>query len=156
MDPTRIAISDFLDETRHELVDLVKSLTPEELGTFVHEGGWTVKDMISHVATSEAGLVSTAKRIADGQPHASPGFDIHRFNQRQAEKHRETSVDDLLAGLEVSREAARRALAEYTDAQMATPGFMSSGTPIDVLGVFRRIGQHEREHCQEILKVIGR
>lgn len=156
MDATRSALSDFLDETRHELVVMAKSLTPQEQGMSVHEGGWTVKDMLSHVATSEAGLVSTAKRIADGQPHASPGFDIHRFNQRQAEKHKETSVGDLLAGLEVSREAARRALEEYTDAQMATPGYMSSGTPIDVLGVFRRIGQHERDHCQEILRAIGR
>lgn len=157
MDPTRSALSDFLDETRQELVALAKSLTPQEQGMPVHdEGGWTVKDMLSHVATSEAGLVSTAKRIADGQPHASPGFDIHRFNQRQAEKHKETSVGDLLTGLEVSREAARRALEDYTDAQMATQGFMSSGTPMDVLGVFRRIGQHERDHSQEIRKAIGR
>lgn len=145
-----------LEEVRIETVALARSLTPQELGTLAHDGAWTVKDMLVHIATSEAGLVNTAKRIAGGQPHANAGFDIHLFNQRQVEKHKNTSVDDLLVGLEASRAEMRRTLEQFSEEDLAAQGFMSSGTPIDVLGVLKRLGEHEAGHCREIRQAIGR
>ena len=152
----RKTLANSLDETRRDAVALARSLTPEDMKTPMRDGTWTVKDMLIHMATSEAGLVNTAKRIAGGQPHASPGFDIHLFNQRQVEKNQETSVDDLLARLEVSRAEMHKTLEQMTEEELGVQGFMSSGTPIDVLGVFKRIGDHEQEHCRDIRAAIGR
>lgn len=152
----RKALAESLEGIRRETVALAKSLKPQELKMPLHDGTWTVKDMFVHIATSEAGLVFTAKRIAGGQPRTKPGFDIHVFNQKQVEKHKDTSVDDLLAGLETSRAEMLRTMEELTDEDFAVQGFMSSGTPIDVLGVFNRLGEHETGHCREIREAIGR
>lgn len=156
MSVDRDALLASLEEARRDTVALAKSLTPQELALALREGTWTVKDMLVHMTTSEAGLVNTARRIAKGHAHARPGFNIHDFNQQQVEKHRSTEVDALLAELEASRAEMRRALQEMSEVDLAAQGFMSSGSATDVVGVFRRIGEHEREHCRDIREAIGR
>ncbi|MDP2726594.1 MAG: DinB family protein [Dehalococcoidia bacterium] len=156
MDMNRSALISSLKEARQELVDLSKSLSPDELKLPTRNEGWSVKDTLAHVASSEAGLVAAAVRIIDGQVSAKPGFDLHAFNQRQVEKRRESSMEELLAELEASRAEAFRTLERLTDEQLCAKGCLSSGTPTDVLGVFKRICAHEQSHCQDIRSAIGK
>lgn len=156
MDTNRSELVRFLKEARQETVALARSLSPKELKMPVHKDGWTVKDVISHVAAAEAALTATALRIAGGKGAASPGFDLHAANQRQVEKRRGQGLEDLLAEMEVSRTEMLRTMDNITDEQFSAQGFLSSGTPTDVISVLRRIGTHEQSHCQEILGAIGR
>ena len=156
MDAARRELIAFLQEARAESVALARSLSAQDLKVPVHLEGWDVKDVVAHMASSEAGLINTANRIAAGQGQPSPGFDLHTHNQRQVEKRRAQSVEELLAEMERSRAEMLPALASMSDEQLAANGFMSSGLPTDVLAVFRRIGDHEKAHCQEIRGAIGR
>ena len=156
MDATRNELIAFLEEARKETVALAKSLSAQDLKVPVHLEGWDVKDVVAHMASSEGGLINTANRIAAGQGQPSPGFDLHIHNQKQVEKRRAQSVEELLAEMERSRAEMLPALASMSDEQLAAKGSMSSGLPTDVLAVFRRIGDHERAHCQEIRAAVGR
>ncbi len=62
----------------------------------------------------------------------------------------------MLAELAASREETLATLQQLTDEQLAMEGKMSSGTPTDVISVFRRIGDHELLHGGQIRKAIGR
>lgn len=156
MDAKRTELLGYLNQARQELISLSRSLSPKDLSITPEVGGWTVKDILSHVANSEAGLVATAARIAAGEAHAKPGFDLHAFNQREVEKRRERSIEELLAELDASRATMVKTLEGMTDEHLEAKGFMRSGLPIDVMAVFRRIGDHERTHCQEIRTATGK
>ncbi|MCL5266042.1 MAG: DinB family protein [Chloroflexi bacterium] len=152
----RKAVICSLEESRQELVALAKSLTSEQLQLPTENEGWSVKDTLAHVASSEGGLLATVNRILGGQVATRPGFDLNAYNQQQVEKRRNRSVDELLAELDASRPEALKRFGELTDEQLATRGNMASGTPIDVISVFQRIGDHERLHCDQIRKAIGK
>lgn len=155
MEDRRRDLIRFLEETRQEVVSLVRSLSPKELALILH-GAWSVKDGVAHLASSEAGLLATATRIAAGQEAGRAGFDLDFYNQRQVEKRQGRSVDELVREMETSRADLLRTLEQMTDAQLAASGRLASGLPGDVLWVLRRIGEHERSHCQEIREAVGR
>lgn len=156
MEASRSDLVRFLKEARQETVALARSLSPQELKVPVHLEGWTVKDVLSHVVASEAGLTATAVRMAGGRASPIPGFNLHAANQRQVEKRRGQSMDELLAEMEVSRTELLRSLDNISDEQFGAKGFLGSGIPTDVISVLRRVGDHELAHCREILGAIGR
>lgn len=146
----------FLAKARDELISLAVSLTPAELNLATENPGWTVYDTLAHIASSEAGLLATAKRILSGEGSPRPGFDLDAYNQHQVEKRRGRSVGELLAELESSRKEVLSLLETISDEQLALEGKFSSGLPTNVLGVFRRIGEHEQLHCAQIRRAIGK
>ena len=62
------AILDHLNRTREELLELVAQLDSANWETPVQssESGWTVKQAMLHLATSETGQIGTGKAIAAG------------------------------------------------------------------------------------------
>lgn len=156
MGSKRSELVSFLNETRDEFLVLARSLTSEQLDLPTENPGWSVRDTIAHLASSEAGLIATAKRIAGGEPSPRPGFDLDAYNQRQVEKRRGQATDELLSELAESRREMLATLAALTDEQLAMEGKFSSGLPTNVFGVFRRIGEHERLHSEQIREAIAR
>ncbi len=152
--PTRTELIRSVQEARGELVALARSLSPAELEVQVHPG-WTVKDVLAHVAASEARLVDRAVKIANGQATTDPSYNPQKSTQVEVEKRRGQSVDDFLGELTSSRADLVRTLDTLKDDQLSLQGCLASGTPIDVIGIFRRIADHERGHCAEIRAAIG-
>ncbi|CAG0936063.1 hypothetical protein TFLX_04927 [Thermoflexales bacterium] len=77
-------IHDHLTRTRAELLEVIGRLQPADWEQIVQsvEGGWTVKQAMLHLATSESGQILTGKAIAGGQPTVPDDFDLNRYNQR--------------------------------------------------------------------------
>ena len=150
-------LHDHLNHTREELLDVVGQMQAEDWDRPVQsiEGGWTVKQLLLHVATSESGQIKTAQAIATGQPTVPDDFDLDRYNARQIEKNKEKQPPEILFGLAGSRQKLLTFLEEVPEAALDKSGKHGRGDVITLEQLFLRIGEHEAGHAEEIKQALG-
>ena len=64
--------------------------------------GWTVRDLLTHLTTSESGFVPTLRRMAAGEGGVPADFDPNRWNAGQLRRRAEHAPEQLRAELERS------------------------------------------------------
>ncbi len=151
-------IHDHLTRTRAELLEVIGRLQPADWEQIVQsvEGGWTVKQAMLHLATSESGQILTGKAIAGGQPTVPDDFDLNRYNQRQVEKNQAKQPPEILSSLAESRQKLLAFLDEVSAEVLDQRGKHARGDVISLEQLFYRIGEHEAEHTAEIKKALGK
>jgi hypothetical protein len=150
-------IHDHLNHTREGLLQVVGQLQPADWDKVVQsaEGGWTVKQALLHVATSESGQIKTARAIAAGQPTVPDDFDLNRYNNRQVEKNKNKQPPEILFGMAESRQQLLAYLNDVSAEDLEKRGRHGRGDVISVELLFYRIGEHEAEHTAEIKAVLN-
>ncbi len=151
-------IHDHLIRTREELLELVGQLQPADWDKPVQtvDGGWTVKQMMLHLATSETGQIATGKAIAAGQPTVPDDFDLNRYNNRQVEKNKGKQPPEILFGMAESRQKLLAFLDEVSEADLEKRGKHARGDVISLEQLFYRISEHEGEHTVQIKQALGK
>lgn len=151
-------IHDHLIRTREELLELVGQLQPADWDKPVQmvDGGWTVKQMMLHLATSETGQIATGKAIAAGQPTVPDDFDLNRYNNRQVEKNKGKQPPEILFGMAESRQKLLAFLDEVSEADLEKRGKHARGDVISLEQLFYRISEHEAEHTVQIKQALGK
>ena len=151
-------IHDHLIRTREATLELVGELDIADWDRPVQtaEGGWTVKQMLLHLATSESGQIKTAQAIAAGQPTVPDDFDLNRYNRRQIEKNQEKQPPEILFSMAESQQKLLAFLDTVTAEDLEKRGKHGRGDVISVEQLFYRIGEHEAEHMSEIKRVLGK
>jgi hypothetical protein len=151
-------IHDHLTRTRAELLEVIGRLQPTDWEQTVQsvEGGWTVKQAMLHLATSESGQILTGKAIAGGQPTVPDDFDLNRYNQRQVEKNQAKQPPEILSGMAESRQKLLAFLDEVSAEALDQRGKHARGDVISLEQLFYRIGEHEAEHTVEIKQALGK
>lgn len=153
---TKREIEQHLKASRAELEALMASLSEADLARTSRAEAWTVKDLLAHLASAESGIHAVIQRIRKGDTQLRAGFDLNIWNQRQVEKRRDAAVSDFQAELRASREGTWQLLAEVPEADFPLRGIHSSGEDMSVEELFRRIGDHEREHGSMVREALGR
>jgi hypothetical protein len=107
-------------------VDMFRQLGMEDWASSASRGGWTAKDYLGHLITSqerEQNLV-TSLNLA-GKPVEIPGFSgrsaIHEFNERNLQEVRPLPVQELIQRFRAVFEENLRMLEPLTDADLAKP-----------------------------------
>ena len=151
-------IHDHLIRTREELLELIGQLQPSDWERPVQsvEGGWTVKQALLHLATSESGQILTGKAIAAGQPTVPDDFDLNRYNRRQIEKNQAKQPPEIVFGMAESRQKLLTFLDEVSAEDLDKRGKHGRGDVISLEQLFYRIGEHEAEHTDGITKALGK
>jgi uncharacterized damage-inducible protein DinB len=151
-------IHDHLLHTREELLEVIGQMQPAdwERPAQSAEGGWTVKQALLHIATSESGQIKTAQAIAAGQPTVPDDFDLNRYNRRQIEKNQAKQLPEILFGMAESRQKLLAFLDEVSAEDLEKRGKHGRGDVISLEQLFYRIGEHEAEHTAEIKKALGK
>ena len=151
-------LRDHLAATREALLELIGQMQPADWDKVVHthEGGWTVKQVMLHLATAETGQTGTGKAIAAGQPTVPDDFDLNRWNRRQVEKNQSKQPPEILFNLAESRQKLLAFLDEVSEADLDRRGRHGRGDVITLEQLFYRIGEHEAEHTAEIRKALGK
>ncbi|HTP09236.1 MAG TPA: DinB family protein [Anaerolineae bacterium] len=147
---------DHLNHTREELLEVVGQMQVEDWDKPAQsvDGGWTVKQLLLHVATSENGQIKTAQAIAAGQPTVPDDFDLNRYNARQIEKNKEKKPPEILFGMAESRQRLLAFLEEVPEAALDKSGKHGLGDVITLGQLFLRIGEHEAGHAAEIKRAL--
>ncbi len=152
LDERKHLIHDHLLQTREELLEVVGQLQLADWDKVIHstEIGWTVKQIMLHLATSETGQLKTARAIAAEQPTVPDDFDLNRYNSRQVEKNKDKQPPEILFSLGESRQQLLAYLAEVSAVDLEKCGRHARGDIISLEQLFYRIGEHEAEHAGQI------
>ena len=150
-------LHDHLIHTREHLLEVIGQLQPDDWEKVVQstEGGWTVKQTLLHLATSESGQIGTGKAIAAGQPTVPDDFDLNRYNNRQVEKNKDKQPAEILFGMAESRQKLLAFLEEVPDEALDKRGKHARGDVISLEQLFYRIGEHEADHTLEIKRALA-
>jgi hypothetical protein len=151
-------IHDHLIRIREELLELIGQMDTHDWEHPVQtaEGGWTVKQALLHLATSESGQILTGKAIAAGQPTVPDDFDLDRYNRRQLEKNQAKQPPEILFGMAESHQKLLVFLDTVTAEDLDKRGKHGRGDVISLEQLFYRIGEHEAEHMAEIKRALGK
>jgi hypothetical protein len=150
-------IHDHLIHTREELLEVIGQMEVADWERPVQavEAGWTVKQVLLHLATSENGQLATGNAIAAGQPTVPDDFDLNRYNRRQIEKNQARQPPEILFGMAESRRKLLAFLDEVSAEDLDKRGKHGRGDVISLEQLFYRIGEHEAEHTAEIKQAVG-
>lgn len=148
-------------ETRNELIDLIKSLNEEELNTAAPSGGWTVSQVVEHLAVAEVNflkLVDQAIRQGRTGPADTKDFSIVRDRSVKMKAQHDPSAirrdhEECLAMLQQSRKKTELFLSEHNDIEQYIVSHPRLGD-IPATSVFTLLAEHENRHIEQIKEIL--
>lgn len=146
----REALRRELDESYSAFRRLVRSLTPQDLMRPTRNAGWSVIDVIAHLASAEAGLAVTTEKFIAGEPTVAEDFDLDRYNNRQVEKRRGRNLHDLLAELDEGRSMTVASLKSATAEDLGKQNRQAAHGVISLDRLFAVVADHMRIHTEDI------
>jgi hypothetical protein len=114
-----------------------------------------VRDLLTHVTTSETGFVSTLRRMAAGEGGVPADFDPNRWNAGQLRRRGDVAPEALRAELEKSHHDMLALLESVDDAALDHRGYLSVGTEGSTEDNFRLVALHKRDHTNHIRAALG-
>ncbi len=149
-------IREELAESRARLNQVLNAVG-DRWDTQVYSEGaqWNVRQLVTHLAISEAGMFSTAKAILKGGEGVPADFDLERYNRRSVEKNAEQTPEAARAALDQSRAEILAWMCDLTDEQIARSGRHASMQILTIEEFLRLIASHEKTHADDIAHVLG-
>ncbi len=157
-------IKEKLNVERAKLLESFAQAPRETMLRPFGDGGWSIKDVLAHVAMAESVNVAFAKMmIAKGTPLQLkefaaeypdfPGeFELDKFNAWMTERWRAKSLDQVLAALNQTRQETLAWLETLSSAQLERSGEHAVWGNQSVRGMFRILVIHDRFHRGDIEK----
>ncbi len=123
-----------LAKSRAELRRLLDALDPMQWKTPIFGEGetWTVKTVVGHLIDSERSMSIHVHKIRKGEETLPESFDLDRWNAGIHERMGERSTDELMAGLEATREKTLSVLSSIQEDEWALTGRHPSRGKISV------------------------
>lgn len=138
-----------LAAAREELLAAVALIPPMERELGLVCGGWTLKDVLGHVADWEWVGVEGLRQMAIGQPpQVEHVQDIDAWNRAHAEARRDQPWEDVWADLHAARQALLEILEGMSQADLAQSfpfPWGPEGTAYQWVSVYLA---HDREHAK--------
>jgi uncharacterized protein (TIGR03083 family) len=150
----KAAIARELAEAREGLLAAVRLVDEAAWEMPTANEGWSVRDVLAHVASGETTIQALLRRMADGRGGVPDDFDLDRYNASQLRRRAEQTVPQLLAELDVARGQTLEALAAATAQALSQRGRHPRGMITTLEETFRIIARHDREHTQDIRAAI--
>jgi uncharacterized damage-inducible protein DinB len=161
------AIKAKLNAERAKLLEAIANVPREVMLRPFGDGGWSIKDILAHVAMAEEVNVKFARMmIAKDEPLQLrefaaeypdfPGeFELDKFNAWMSERWRAKSLEEIIAALNSSRAETRTWLDTLTPAQLERTGEHAVWGKQSVKGMFRILVIHDKFHRGDIEKRRG-
>jgi hypothetical protein len=145
-----------LADSRHYLNHVLDQVG-DRWDTPVYSDGaaWTVRQLAIHLMISDKGQTSTVMGIARGENPVPADFDLERYNRRSVEKRADASIEDVRASLAASFAEREQWLDTLDDAALDREGRHGSGRILSVAQILQVMADHERDHANDIAKVLN-
>jgi hypothetical protein len=139
-----------LDQYRtgyQEVVDALQDISTDELDRPGPNGGWSARQVVHHLADSEAtAYVRLRRLIAEDQP-TIVGYDEAEFARRL---HYDRPMETSLAVLAAVRSASLELLESLTPAEWDRGGTHTESGPYSVDNWLGTYASHSRDHANQI------
>jgi pimeloyl-ACP methyl ester carboxylesterase len=135
---------------RAALADVTADIASVEGGWDAPTGylDWTAKDLLAHLASTQAALPSVARsRRGEGEPAAAEKFDSDRWNASQVRRRKDLPAQDLIAELRAGATEMDGVLAELPLAEHIGSGPYAGETAGTTM---ISMIEHQRDHLAEL------
>jgi uncharacterized protein (TIGR03083 family) len=132
------------------LIEVLDRVGPQDWSRPSRNEGWTVRDLLVHLTTSETGFVATLRRMAAGQGGVPADFDPNRWNASQLRRRGEMAPEELRAELQRSHAEMLSLLDGLDEAALDQRGHLSTGVEGTTEDNFRLVANHKRSHTEDI------
>ncbi|RWZ54543.1 DinB family protein [Halobacillus fulvus] len=148
-------------QTREKLISLLRHLNDYELNTAAELGGWTVAQVVEHLAVAEVnflGLVENAIKQKHIGHAEEKDFSILRDRSVKMKAQQEPSTvhrnaEDCIQMLQNSRNKTEAFLHENQNIERYVVSHPRFGDiPAD--SIFTLIAEHERRHIEQIEEIL--
>jgi uncharacterized damage-inducible protein DinB len=158
------AIRAKLNVERSKLLDSIAGLTRPVMLRPFGAGGWSIKDILAHVAMAESVNVKFARMMveknaplqlrefASEYPDFPGEFELDKFNAWMTERWRAKSLEEILAALEETRAETLAWLDALSPEQLERRGEHVVWGDQSVRGMLRILVIHDKFHRGDIEK----
>lgn len=152
-----------LETERAKLLAAIANV-PREVMLRPYDGGWSIKDILAHVAMAEQVNVKFAKMmiakdapvqlhdLAAAYPDFPGEFELDKFNAWMTERWRAKSLEEILTALNDARADTLAWLTTLTPAQLERTGEHAVWGKQSVRGMLRILVIHDKFHRGDIEK----
>ena len=152
-----------LNAERVKLLESFKGLTPDRLA-YPFEGGWSIKDILAHIAMAEGVNVKFAKlmtakeapvqlaELADDYPDFPLPFELDKFNAWMTERWHKKSLIEVIDALHTTRAKTLAWLETLTPAQLEKNGEHAVWGNQSIRGMLRILVIHDKFHRADVEK----
>jgi len=139
-----------IDEQRARTMAVAATLTEADLDRTHRGTGWTVGQLLGHIAASELGSAFFIRRARDGEVIEMDLVSRDQFNELEVEKARSLDLGALKAELADSAETMRAVLTELVEADLDKPIAWPEWPARTIRDSIPYIVQHEAEHLAQL------
>lgn len=161
IDPTfdagkRAAAIQAVSQLPGQLADAVRGLSDAQLDTPYREGGWTIRQVVHHLADSHANAYVRCKLVASEQHPMLKGYDENAWSDMADARTLPVSVSlSLVEGLHARWAAFLNALPAADFKRTGAHTADGSRTIDDLLQIYSWHGRHHVAHITELRKTRG-
>lgn len=117
--------------------------------------GWTVRQLVNHLADADRGHNFQVMNIAEGNDVIPEDFDIERYNKSVTAKRAEKSAEEARSELDETRKQLTEWLFALDPAKLDRTGRHASLQILSVEQIITVLSEHERGHAQDIAGALG-
>lgn len=130
-----------------ELASIVRALHGDWSAPANGYEGWTTKDLLAHLSSTEASLPAVVESITQEPRPGGEPFDGDRWNRSQIRKRAETDAQDLLNEFDMGTTRLVDVLADIDLSRPVTIG-RYPGTPVGE--AMAKMLEHQRQHLDDL------
>lgn len=117
--------------------------------------GWTVQQIVHHLADADRGHNFQLLGIAQGQSPIPEDFDVERYNASVTKKTAEKSVQQSRDDLNENRASLNEWLNQIDDATLDLEGRHATLRIMSISEILKLMAGHERMHAKDIADTLG-
>jgi uncharacterized protein (TIGR03083 family) len=152
----KLAIRTELADAQQALLETLDRVGPEDWSRTSPNEGWTVRDLLTHLTTSETSFVPSLRRMAAGQGGVPADFDPNRWNAGQLRRRGDPDPAQLRSELESSHAEMLSLLEDLDEAALDQTGHLSTGVDGTTEDNFHVVADHKRTHTADIRAALSR
>ena len=156
MPETPAMLAEKLQSEGEKFYSFFGGLTDEQWKTEVYTEGttWTLRNVLSHFATSERGLVKLFEGIRQGGPGVTDDFSIDRYNASQQEKTDDLSPQELLELYKSIRAGTVEWVLTLDESDLQKTGRHPFLGQTNMLEMIKMLYLHDQIHYRDVRKVL--
>jgi DinB superfamily len=138
------------EQSTQRYLDVVESLSSEDLDKS-KTGGWTPRQIIHHVADSEAQSYARLRRLIAEPGSEIQGYDEGGWGENETLGYRVLPIDNSVAVTMTVRTASADILKRITEAQLSNACIHSESGPFTLQRWIEVYSKHPVEHANQII-----
>jgi uncharacterized damage-inducible protein DinB len=142
-----------LQDARERLLASFDGLTDEEMAQPGVVGGWSVRDVLAHLAGWDRGYIEMFRAMLAGERHAILDMDEggnEAFNRENLTARSSAALDDVMKELTASRDELIELLRTIDNEQLFAPAPGDEHADMSIAACVQVAAAHDEEHAEMI------